>query len=162
MFKNTTKIKTKMADKGGKRRAFNVPPISDLDEVLEEVTPVFRRLKKANKKPKSTMDCAESTTTTNFAKEQVSLDGECREPKGPKPSQQLGCLISDESSETLSCETVVKPMCDEQTEEEIGKKGGKVHVGRNFMETFAFIEKTKHYEEPKASKVSSSSSLEDV
>lgn len=133
-----------MADKGKKRKTFDVPSISDLEEVIE-VTPVFNRLQKIQNQAALTKICPKSSTTA------VS--------KELKPSDYHGNTESSISlaSDKNSClKSVNNAEIGDQTE--LCEKGRRdtVHVGRNFMETFAFIETTKHYEEPKPSKSASS------
>ncbi|XP_028406647.1 DNA excision repair protein ERCC-1-like [Dendronephthya gigantea] len=128
-----------MADKTTKRKAFDIPILDDLDEVVQ-ITPVFTRRTKTRRPEECKTSVSEPETSKTTQRLTAKSDGENALIPAPRRRE-----IETEKAPVTRVETTQSET--DVTEASVSEESGKT-VGRNFLETFAFIEDTKYYEAP--------------
>ena len=129
-----------MADKATKRKAFDIPILDDIDEVVQ-VTPVFMRRSKTRKQEECKTGVSEPETSKTARKLTAKSNGEIALIPAPRRPE-----IETEKAPSTSVETP-QSGADVTEASKKGDESGNT-VGSNFLETFAFIENTKYYEAP--------------
>ena len=123
-----------MADKTAKRKAFDIPILDDVDEVVQ-ITPVFTR----RTKTRNPQECKTSVSKAGSSKTTENLSAELSDKTERIPAPSLSEKPLATSIETVQSETRAGR---ESSKSESSEKTG----GKKFLETFAFIENTKYYE----------------
>ena len=145
-----------MADKTTKRKAFEIPVLDDTDEVVQ-LTPVFTRRTKT-RKPE---ECKASISKSESSKTVQKLPA-----KSSDKNERIPAPCSNQSESEKGQATITETI---QNNPGVARESNKDEpsnetVGKTFLETFAFIENTKHYEAPESkastSKISKSSEIE--
>ena len=143
-----------MADNTAKRKAFAIPVLDDTDEVVQ-VTPVFTRRTKTKKPVESETSVSESENPKTVQK--LAAKSSDKNERIPAPCSGQSESENDKNVHTTHTETIQnEPVVAGKLKK--GESSNKA-VGKTFLETFAFIEKTKHYEAPET-KASTSSETE--
>ena len=140
-----------MADNTAKRKAFAIPVLDDTDEVVQ-VTPVFTRRTKTKKPVESETSVSESENPKTVQKLAAKSSDKNERIPAPCSGQSESEKVHTTHTETIQNEPAVAGKLKK------GESSNKA-VGKTFLETFAFIEKTKHYEAPET-KASTSSETE--
>ncbi|CAB3988185.1 DNA excision repair ERCC-1, partial [Paramuricea clavata] len=142
-----------MADKTTKRKAFEIPVLDDIDEVVQ-VTPVFTR----RTKTRNAGECR-----TSISKPENSKTVQKLPTKPSEKNEQIPAPCINRQSETEKATDIETVQSDAGATKESNKSEScEITVGKNFLETFAFIENTKYYEAPKASTSKNPKSSETV
>ena len=129
-----------MADKSTKRKAFYIPVLDDSDEVVQ-VSPVFKPKTKA-RKPEETKTSISKSENSKTVKKLLGKSSDKNE-QIPTP-----CHYNSESQKVRAVD-IETFQGDTRVERESNQSEScDKTVGKNFLETFAFIENTKHYEAP--------------
>ena len=142
-----------MADKITKRKAFDIPVLDDTDEVVQ-LTPVFTRRTKTRKAEES---------KTSISKSESSKTVQKLPEKSSDKNERIPAPCSNQSESEKGQATITETIQNDPNAARESNKGGPSNktVGKTFLETFAFIENTKHYEAPESkpstSKISKSS-----
>ena len=141
-----------MADKNAKRKAFDIPVLDDIDEVIQ-VTPVFtRRTKTRNpEQSKTRFSKSENSETVQKLIATKSSDKNERISAPCSSGQSDPEKARDAETETIQIDT------GEASQSKRSKPSDK-SAGKNFVETFAFIENTKFYEAAETTQTKASTS----
>ena len=146
-----------MADKITKRKAFDIPVLDDTDELVQ-LTPVFTRRTKIRKPDESKTSISKSESSKTV--QELPAKSSDKNERIPAPCRNQG---ESERGQSIIAETIQNDP-DVARESNKGEPSNKKSVGKTFLETFAFIENTKHYEAPESkpstSKISKSSETE--
>ena len=140
-----------MADKNAKRKAFDIPVLDDIDEVIQ-VTPVFTRRTKTRNPEQSKTRFSKSENTETVQKLIATKSSDKNERiSAPCSGQSDPEKARDAETETIQIDT------GEARQSKRSKPSDK-SAGKNFVETFAFIENTKYYEAAETTQTKASTS----